>query len=176
MTPTSRRTALALAFVVATLALGACSRPSTDAAPPTNAAATNALAEALPDANADTAPAPTAVAADAKPTLDTALPNDVISEVDNAPGPTGIDPRAMAGRFSGGGSALTLVADGTYALTEAGRTSSGTWTGEQNGRELLLDPDGKVDADRRYQRIDNDNLRSADTVGVALRRDGVVAP
>ena len=79
------------------------------------------------------------------------------------------DVRAFAGTFTGAPAGIDtrveLNADGSYRLVEAGaepREVSGTWTAEENNTQVLLDPDSKTEADRRYAIASNDELRSLD--------------
>src|SRR3546814_1082878 len=102
-------------------------------------------------------------------------PTDVLRAVDNAPAPEGLDVRAFAGRFEGTlpcadcpgiDSALELGADGTYSLHDAYRESdgatndvTGTWTVEEAGKRIRLDPNSKQAQDRLYEVVSDDELR-----------------
>ena len=131
-------------------------------------------------------PVPEAPAAGATVPVDepaTTAPDDEIDAtqvVDRAPvadAPPGFDVKALAGTFAADGANLQLAADGTYTLTvhaesaDADLTSTGTWTVEADGAELLLDPDSKDDADRRYAIASDDELVAVEG-GQVLRRDG----
>ena len=105
---------------------------------------------------------------------------DATQVVDRAPvadAAPDFDVRAFAGTFTAEGARLRLAADGTYALSvhaesaDADLETTGTWTVEAGGSELLLDPDSKEAPDRRYTITSNDALTAADG-GQVLRRDG----
>lgn len=144
---------LPAALFATTLALAAC-KPSGETAAPPPAAAAQPAAEAHP--------------------------TDVVSEVDNAPAPEGLDVRAFAGSFEGTlpcadcpgiDTTLELYADGTARLDEQYRGSkqeagkTGTWTVEEAGRRIRFDPDSKQDDDRVYAVASNDELRILDRDG-----------
>ncbi len=112
-----------------------------------------------------TAAAP-AAAADAKPAAE-ALPTDVISEVDNSSAPAGFDVKAFAGSFGGDDIALELKADGSYALSGDAlpAPSAGTWTVEESGKRIRLDPDSKGEDDWLFAVNSNDELQALDDDG-----------
>ncbi len=129
------------------------------------------------------AQAPAAAPAEAGQAAADAHPTDVISEVDNAPAPEGLDVRAFAGTFGGTlpcadcpgiDTALELKADGTYALhrkyreRDAASDGDGTWTVEEGGRRIRLDPNSKQDEDSLYEVVSNDELRMLDADGKAI--------
>ena len=66
---------------------------------------------------------------------------------------------------------LAINADGTFTLEEtyrdrgAGHKSTGTWTIEEDGKRLLLDPDTKDAADRHFEIVSKDEVRMLDTEG-----------
>lgn len=178
------RLPLSVCLVASALLVAACQRqPEAAPAPDKSAAA----AAATPDAAATAA---ATSAAEAHPT-------DVVSEVDNSPGPVGVDARALAGVFTGTvpcadcpgiSTTLGLKADGSYALHEVyqesddnGHDSAGTWTAEQGGKRIRLDPGSKDDNDRLFRIVSNDELEMLDSDGNApdsdldysLRRSGV---
>jgi len=148
---------LLLALMASTLAVVAC-KPQAPAEPvPPSASATPAIAEPAPAA---TESAPASKAAD--------VPFDM---------------KGFAGTFSGtlpcpdcAGIATTvsLKADGTYALHEAyrGRPDSfdgdGTWTAEENGQRVRLDPNSKSEQDRLFAVKSNDEIESLDADGKPL--------
>ena len=81
------------------------------------------------------------------------------------------DAKAYAGTFSGQGTSLEIGADGTFNLEQAGaEAQSGTWTLEQDGEHILLDPDSKSEQDRRYKMVGNDELRADGGDAAALTR------
>ena len=116
---------------------------------------------ATPNASPD--PVPVAAPAATSP----ANPVDAVSVVDNTPATTatGLDSKAMAGRFSDGESVLELRADGSYlqTLNAAGGSisSDGTWSGTDSKR-LLLDPNSKSANDVVFDVSSNEVLRSED--------------
>ena len=95
--------------------------------------------------------------------------------------PEGFDRKAFAGRFAGIlpcadcpgiETSLGIQAGGTYALSETRRGgeavhSTGTWTVQDDGAGLLLDPDSKEAADRRFERVSRDEIRAVDGSGDA---------
>src|SRR3546814_40321 len=123
---------------------------------------------------------PTVAPTTAEPAADEHA-TDVLREVDNAPAPEGLDVRAFAGRFEGTlpcadcpgiDSTLELGADGTYSLHDAYRESdgatndaTGTWTVEEAGKRIRLDPNSKQDQDRLYEVVSDDELRMLDIDG-----------
>jgi uncharacterized lipoprotein NlpE involved in copper resistance len=160
--PMTHRTLFALALCACALALAAC-KPSSDTTAP---------------AGAD---APIATAAPA--TADEAR-TDVLREVDHSPAPEGLDVRAFAGSFKGTlpcadcpgiDSTLELKGDGSYAThdvyqeRDARFDSTGTWTVEEAGKRIRLDPDSKDEVDRLYEVASNDELRMLDGDGKAIQ-------
>jgi len=144
-------------FATAALALllAGCNRQAEPEAPVADAA-TQAPAQAPipPDAVAD-------------PTAGT----DAIAVIDHgSPVDDGVafDTKAFAGTFGADGTSLAIGADGSYTLTvhaesaDADLTSSGTWTVQADGRELLLDPGDKSEPDRLYRIVSNDRLRAVE--------------
>ena len=107
-------------------------------------------------------------------------PTDVMKEVDNAPAPQGLDMRAFAGTFSGSipcadcpgiDATIRLEVDGTYATRDVYRErdtsaeGSGTWTVEEAGKRIRLDPNSKDEQDRLYEVVSDDELRMLDADG-----------
>ena len=121
--------------------------------------------------------------APAAPEAATAPGTDAIETVDNGPlDPQaqtvgGVDVRAFAGVFSTDGARIEFKSDGTYAMTvhaasaDADLESSGTWTAQAGGSELLLDSDDKSEPDRRYAVVSKDEIRQVEG-GQTLRREG----
>lgn len=112
----------------------------------------------------ETAAAPTA---DAAAAVDAAHHTDVISEVDHATAPAGIDVKALAGHFSGDDIALELKADGSFALSGGAVAApiDGTWTAEDNGKRIRLDPNSKSEKDWLLAVNSNDELQALDSEG-----------
>ena len=147
-------------FATAALALllAGCSRPAESEAP--------AADTTTPAAQAPTqAPIPPDAVAD--PTAGT----DAIAVIDHgSPAGDGVafDTKAFAGSFGAEGTSLAIDADGSYTLTvraeraEADLISSGTWTAQADGREILLDPEDKSEPDRRFEIVSNDRLRAVE--------------
>lgn len=161
---------LLLAVMASTLAIAAC-KPQAPAEPATPAADTAPVAA--------TEPAPVA-AESARASSAADVPFDV---------------KGFAGTFSGTlpcadcpgiDTTVTLKPDGTYTLREAyqGKPDSfdgdGTWTAEENGQRVRLDPNSKSEQDRVFAVKSNDEIESLDTEGKplataiphALKREG----
>jgi copper homeostasis protein (lipoprotein) len=131
---------------LAALAVTACNKPET------------AEPAVAPDAAA--APAESAPVADVAPATHEAV--------------AAFDVKGFAGSFSGTlpcadcpgiDNKLTLNADGTFTLEETYRDRKqaaskldGTWTAEENGKRLRLDPNSKSDEDRLYAIASNDQI------------------
>lgn len=147
---------LAIAALAAVLTLAACARDAEPAVEPAPAATA-----ATPPATTTPAPIPG---------------TDAIAAVEQ-PDPatdTAFDSKAFAGNFAAPGTRLEVQADGIYRLTvpaEGDVASPGTWTLEPDGRHVLLDPESKAEADRRYEIVSNDELRATDGSGQSLRRE-----
>jgi len=149
------RKLLALACLAA-LALSACNKPAEAPAAPADAPKA-----AEPAAPAEPTPAPVAEAA-----------------------PAAFDAAAFAGTFSGTlpcadcsgiDTQLQLKADGSYALDESYQgkkdgnfKGDGTWTAEENGKRVRLDPNSKTEQDRLFEIASKDEIRMLDTEGKAI--------
>ncbi|HEY5802406.1 MAG TPA: copper resistance protein NlpE [Lysobacter sp.] len=136
--------------------------------------ATVALAGCQPQKAADTAAAPQPAAVEPAATTAPAVA-------------TAFDAKAFAGTFSGTlpcascagiDTRIELAADGTYRLQETyqdqkdGTTSGdGTWTAEQDGKRIRLDPNSKSDDDRLFEVLSNDEIRQLDREGNAITSD-----
>jgi copper homeostasis protein (lipoprotein) len=161
---------LLLAVMASTLVIAAC-KPQAPAEPATPAAA------AAPVATAE--PAPVA-AESARASTAADVPFDV---------------KGFAGTFRGTlpcadcpgiDTTISLKPDGTYALHEVyqGKPGSfdgdGTWTAEENGQRVRLDPNSKSEQDRVFAVKSSDEIESLDTEGKplatatphALKREG----
>lgn len=146
-----------------------------------------ALAGCKPAANADkavdagNAPASDTATTDvpaAAPATDPLLEgSDAISIVQHdKPDPQGFDRKAFAGRFSADGTALEIASDGGFVLTETSATgetatTQGSWSVDDAGKRLLLDPDTKEAADRHFEIPSGDELRAVDADGKPLDDD-----
>ena len=140
--------------------LAGCNKPASDDAAPAG--------DTAPFANAADEPA-----ADEQPT-------DVLKAVDNSPAPEGLDVRAFAGSFSGTipcadcpgiELTITLKGDGSYTSRnvyqerDTSFDSSGTWTVEEAGKRIRLDPNSKDEQDRVFEVVSDDELRMLDIEG-----------
>jgi len=124
---------LLLLAVASTLAIGAC-KPEAPVEPAAPAAP-------VEQAAAPAEPAPVAVE----------------SAPANSPADVPFDVKGFAGIFSGADTRLTLNADGTYAQSGSA-VSEGTWTAEEDGKRIRLDPNSKSEEDRLYAITSNDQL------------------
>ncbi|WP_206412952.1 copper resistance protein NlpE, partial [Lysobacter enzymogenes] len=95
--------------------------------------------------------------------------------------PAAFDAAAFAGTFrgtlpcadcSGIDTQLALKADGSYALDESYQgkkdgafKGDGTWTAEDNGKRVRLDPNSKSENDRLFEIVSKDEIRMLDTEG-----------
>jgi copper homeostasis protein (lipoprotein) len=108
------------------------------------------------------------------------------------------DVKGFAGTFSGTlpcadcpgiDTKVTLNADGTYKLHEVyqgkpgnGFNGDGTWTAEENGKRIRLDPNSKSEQDRLFAVTSKDEIDALDLEGKApeskqtqaLRREGAM--
>ncbi len=119
-----------------------------------------------PDETVATAPPPAAEVAPA--TAPAPASPDVVTVVENTAADAitndskGFDAKAFAGSFDGVDATLTLNADGNFILAgrrqQAGTTIDGTWTAEQDGKRIRLDPNSKSEPDRVYGIASNDLL------------------
>lgn len=135
------------------LATSACQREEAAPAPSPGADAATATAEALPEAEPATIPG-----------------TDAISAVDNTQAEAGVqpaaetvagmEPRSFAGTFSADGATLNLAADGSYTLDGAEGQTGGTWSIEDGGARILLDPNSKDAQDSRYVVVSADALKA----------------
>ena len=160
-----RAPAAAASFAVLGIALlaGACSRP---ARPPE---------AATPAATAATAQPPVAAVESGTGTT--------MAQPGVQPAGPAIDARALAGTYSGTlpcadcpgiDQTLVLTADGGFVLTDTYRERPGTanvvqgsWSLEEGGKRIRLDPGSKDAPDQSYE-IDGDGLRVLDGAGKRL--------
>lgn len=68
------------------------------------------------------------------------------------------DQKAFAGVFIDGANRLELRPDGTYAIAANGAGMDGTWTAEENGTRIRLDPNSKSEPDRMFAVESRDRL------------------
>lgn len=146
---------LALACLAA-LALSACNKP----------------------AEAPSAPAETPKAAEAAP-----APAATPAAAAEAPKP-GFDIAVFAGGFAGTlpcadcagiDTKIELKGDGSYSIDETyqdkkdgNHKGDGSWTAEEDGKRLRLDPNSKSDSDRLFEVVSNDEIRLLDQNGKAI--------
>jgi len=121
------------------------------------------------------APTPSEPAAQATTAADAPAPAPV--EPAAAPADAPFDTKGFAGTFATADTKITLNTDGTYKL--AGATQGdGTWTAEENGKRIRLDPNSKSDEDRLYSVVSHDQIDQVDATGAAVapaqtfRREG----
>ena len=164
-------TALLCASLLLPLALGACRReePAPSATPQAQPAAVPAEAPAAPTQHVDP---PKIAGTDAiAVTQNTSADAGTQAKAQTI---AGTEPKAFAGSFAATGTTLQLNADGTYAMTSRAAgggdlETTGTWTVEASGKELLLDSNDKANPDRRYAVVSKDELKATEG-GQALRR------
>lgn len=137
-------------------------------------------------ARADTPQTPAAASAPAQapPVAPATVPGtDALSVSENTTAQAGVQPaadakpalspREFAGSFQAEGMQVRFGADGTYRMAiaspgaQATVESAGTWSIEGDGKAVLLDPDAKDEADRRFEVVSPDTLQGD---GQTLRR------
>jgi copper homeostasis protein (lipoprotein) len=138
---------------------------------------TFAFAACKPQAPAEPA-APAAAAAPAEP-----APTAVETAPATAPADVPFDIKGFAGVFTGTlpcadcagvDTKITLNRDGTYALDETyqgkpgGFSGDGTWTAEEGGKRVRLDPNSKSLEDRLFAIASQDQLDALDKSGNAI--------
>ena len=147
----------------ALVAIAGCKRDATPE--PTPAADTQPVAsDTMPVAAPEPAATPEAMPAESDDTID-----------------TGLNAKDFAGTFSGTlpcadcpgiDTTLQLRADNTFALGETYRERKvtpsrleGTWTAEEGGSRIRLDPNSKSEQDRLYAVVSRDQLTQLDQAG-----------
>ncbi len=164
MKPATRLACLALSVAAMAVTTAACQRTAPDADPAATAATT------APSA----APSPAPV----EPTPPFVPATDAASDAG------ALDVRAFAGTLLGTlpcascpgiRTELTLGPDGTFTLAETyleqadgARELKGTWSAEDDGARLRLDPDSKSDEDRVFQIVSRDEVRLLDRSGAPI--------
>jgi copper homeostasis protein (lipoprotein) len=143
----------------------------------------------------------TAASPDVGPAAETqavaTTPAEIAPATEPAPeAETALDTRAFAGNFSGTlpcadcpgiDTTLELHGDGTFMLMEAYQERKvepamldGTWTAEENGNRIRLDPNSKSEQDRLYAVTSRDQItqlgsdgtpQAATGLDFSLRRD-----
>lgn len=137
-----------------------------------------ALSACNKSAEAPSAPADAPKAAEAAPVAP--APEPIPAEVPK----TGFDIAAFAGSFSGTlpcadcagiDTKLEFKSDGTYAIEETyqgkkdgNAKGDGTWTAEEEGKRLRLDPNSKSDQDRLFEVVSKEEIRLLDQEGKAI--------
>ncbi|KRC38229.1 MULTISPECIES: copper resistance protein NlpE [unclassified Lysobacter] len=126
---------------------------------------------------------PAEPAADA-PKAEAAVAPAAVPEAAPPPAAPALDAKAFAGTFSGTlpcadcpgiDTKIELKADGSYAIDETYQSrkdgnhkGDGTWTAEEAGQRLRLDPNSKTEDDRLYQVVSADEIRVVDKDGKAI--------
>lgn len=88
----------------------------------------------------------------------------------------GLDAKDFAGTFVADGARVEFLPDGTYRMgvhapsAQATVESDGTWSFGEDGATLLLDPNAKDEADRRYTLVSPDELKASDGDQVLRRQ------
>ena len=144
----------AASLIVLVTTLAACQPQSDTPEPPP------AVAEAIAPASAAPADAAPAAPQAATPTVSAS------------------DPRAFAGRFVAGSTSVELRGDGSFQLRDAGAGFDGTWTAEEDGTRIRLDPNSKAEPDSLFSVASAHEIRPVDAEGqpvsdrAPLRREG----
>ena len=128
--------------------------------------------------------APAEPAAPAAPAEPPASPVAVESAPATAPSEVPFDIKGFAGVFTGTlpcadcpgiDTTLTLNRDGTYTVHDAYQGKAGkpfdgdgTWTAEENGKRIRLDPNSKSEQDRLFAVASQDQIDQLDTEGKAI--------
>lgn len=155
------RTLLMLTLLVSTTLVGCKPQAPAEPVAPAEPGKTEAVAEQ---------PAPAPAAVEFAPSA--------------APEEVPFDTKGFAGTFSGTlpcadcpgiDTKLTFNADGTYKLHEVyqgkpgnGFSGDGTWTVEENGKRIRLDPNSKSEQDRFYAVTSKDQIEGLDLEGKAI--------
>ena len=121
-------------------------------------------------------PAETAAPVVAEPPAPAAPPAAPVAAASAMSAPA-LDQKGFAGTFAGGGSTVTLVADGTFSLKNADAAFDGSWTAEADGARIRLDPNSKAEPDRLFAVGSQDEIHPLDAGGqpvegsIGLQRD-----
>jgi copper homeostasis protein (lipoprotein) len=113
------------------------------------------------------APATTEPAAQANTAAEAPGPAAVESAPSTSAAEVPFDTKGFAGTFAAGDTKVILNADGTYKL--AGATQAdGTWTAEENGKRIRLDPNTKAEEDRLYTVVSHEQIDQVDASGAPV--------
>ena len=110
------------------------------------------------------APAPAEPAAQANTAAEAPTPAPM---PDAAPAEAPFDLKGFAGTFATADTKITLNTDGSYVIDGATQ-GDGTWTAEENGKRIRLDPNSKADEDRVYSVVSHDQIDQVDAAGAAV--------
>lgn len=99
------------------------------------------------------------------PGTDAAIIEDHSTPIAAAPT---FDTKAFDGRYAADTTTLDINADGTYALSIDGNATDGTWTLQQGGKKVTLDPNSKGETDRQLDIESNDSVKIVG--GATLKR------
>lgn len=113
------------------------------------------------------APVTTAPAAQANTAAEAPGPAAVESAPSTSPADLPFDTKGFAGTFATADTKVILNADGTYKLTGAVQ-GDGTWTAEEGGKRIRLDPNSKTEEDRVYSVVSHDQIDQVDATGAAV--------
>ena len=94
-------------------------------------------------------------------------PAAVESAPSTSPADLPFDTKGFAGTFATADTKVILNADGTYKLTGATQ-GDGTWTAEENGKRIRLDPNSKAEEDRLYTVVSHEQIDQVDASGAAV--------
>lgn len=76
------------------------------------------------------------------------------------------DARAFAGRFVAGDTSIQLRGDGSFELSDGGTRFDGTWTAEEGGTRIRLDPNSKAESDRLFSVASVDEIHPLGAEGL----------
>lgn len=105
----------------------------------------------------------------APPASAAAVPTEVPTAVPVENKALATDQKGFAGTFASDPTTVTLAADGGARVEEAPASFDGTWTAEDGGARVRVDPHAKSEADRLYAVIDADRLQPVTVEGVPVQ-------
>ena len=120
--------------------------------------ATLAVTACKPQAPAESEPAPQAQAP--APVAVESAPSASAADVP-------FDTKGFAGTFATADTKITLAADGSYKLAGAAQ-GDGTWTAEEDGTRLRLDPNSKSEEDRLFAIVSHEQIDQIDAAGATV--------